>query len=107
MRFVSNIKFAVHRPRGSSGRPCTHVGHMRDVVPNFEGCEQCVAVGDTWVHWRTCMTCGQVGCCYSSKNRCAHKHADEDAHPIALSKVPGEDWKWCYAYDALVRAGAS
>ena len=54
---------------------------------------------------RTCVTCGQVGCCDSSKKRHAHKHADEPGHPIARSKEPGEVWMWCYADDALVRAG--
>ena len=87
-----------------SGRACTHVDQIGDVAPNSEGCEQCVAVGDMWVHPRTRMTCGRVGCCDSSKNRHAHRHADGVGHPIARSKEPGEDWMWCYADDALVRA---
>jgi hypothetical protein len=48
------------------------------------------------------MFCGQVGCCDSSKNKHAHKHADELGHPIARSVEPGEDWMWCYVDDALV-----
>ena len=59
-------------------------------------------MGDTWVHLRTCATCGRVGCCDSSENKHAHKHADEAAHPIARSKEPEEDWLWCYVDEALV-----
>ena len=102
MSLLSNIKFAIQNLRGASGRRCAHVDQIREVASTSEGCEQCIAMGDTWVHLRTCMTCGQVGCCDSSKNKHAHKHADEAAHPIARSKEPGEDWLWCYVDEALV-----
>lgn len=101
MSLVSNIKFALQRLRGS-GRRCTHTDQIRDVAPGSEGCEQCVALGDTWVHLRTCMTCGQVGCCDSSKNKHARKHAEEAGHPIARSKESGEEWMWCYVDETLV-----
>jgi uncharacterized UBP type Zn finger protein len=104
MRFLWNIKFAVHWLRGGSDQPCTHVGQIRDVVPNSEGCEQYVAMDYTWVRLRACMTCGKVRCCGSSKNRHPNKHADEAAHPVARSKGSGEDWIWCYTDDNLVRA---
>jgi hypothetical protein len=97
--FLSNIKFGIQRLRGSSHR-CDHTAQIRDVTPNSEGCEQCIALGDSWVHLRTCMTCGQVGCCDSSKN----KHADEVGHPIARSKEPGEEWMWCYVDETLVES---
>ena len=102
MSLLSNIKFAIQKLRGASGRRCAHVDQIREVASTSEGCEQCIVMGDTWVHLRTCMTCGQVGCCDSSKNKHAHKHADEAAHPIARSKEPGEDWLWCYVDEALM-----
>jgi uncharacterized protein YbjT (DUF2867 family) len=40
-----------------------------------------------------------VGCCDSSPNRHASKHAAEHGHPIVLSFEPGEDWSWCYVDD--------
>lgn len=95
MSIVSYVKFAVQKLRGK-GQQCSHTDQIRDVTPRSEGCEQCIARGDTWVHLRTCMGCGQVGCCDSSKNKHAHKHADEVGHPIVRSKEPGEDWLWCY-----------
>jgi uncharacterized UBP type Zn finger protein len=56
------------------------------------------------VHLRMCMTCGQVGCCDSSKNKHAHKHAEEAAHSIARSVEPGEEWMWYYFDETLVDA---
>ena len=49
------------------------------------------------------MTCGQVDCCDSSKNKQAHGHADEAGYPIARSEDPGEDWLWRYVDEALVK----
>ena len=43
-----------------------------------------------------CMTCGQVGCCDSSKNKHASGHAGSSAHPIVRSLEPGQEWMWCY-----------
>ena len=75
---------------------CTHLDTIRDVTPGATGCQDCLAIGDTWVHLRLCMECGHVGCCDSSKNRHASRHAAHDSHPIVRSLEPGEDWWWCY-----------
>ncbi len=77
-------------------KTCAHRGMIKDVPRGSEGCAQCVAAGDTWVHLRMCMTCGQVGCCDQSKNRHASRHAHEAQHPIGRSVEPGESWMWCY-----------
>lgn len=60
-------------------------------------------MGDTWVHLRECPSCGRVGCCDSSKNRHATKHYHRSGHPMVASFEPGEDWRWCYVDEALVR----
>ncbi len=75
MRFLSNINFAMQRLRGS-GHRCDHTDQVRDVTRDSEGCEQCIALGDTWVHLRMCMTCGQVGCCDSSGFTPGTQHPD-------------------------------
>ena len=76
---------------------CTHLDRITAVTPSStEGCSECLASGDRWMHLRLCLTCGQVGCCDSSPNRHASKHAAEHGHPIVLSFEPGEDWSWCY-----------
>jgi hypothetical protein len=41
-------------------------------------------------------TCGRIGCCDSSPNRHASRHARADGHPVARSVEPGEEWSWCY-----------
>jgi hypothetical protein len=45
---------------------CTHTDQIRDVQPSAQGCEECLEIGDTWVHLRECLVCGHVGCCDSS-----------------------------------------
>ncbi len=45
---------------------CTHLDQIREVKPSAEGCEECLQMGDTWVHLRECLSCGHVGCCDSS-----------------------------------------
>lgn len=75
---------------------CSHTDQARTVTPSARGCEECLQLGDRWVHLRICMTCGHVGCCDSSKNKHARKHFHETSHPIIKSFEPGEDWAWCY-----------
>jgi uncharacterized UBP type Zn finger protein len=76
---------------------CTHIAQIRPVVPQTpEGCEECLRMGSGWVHLRLCLTCGHVGCCDSSPNKHASKHAAAHQHPVVRSFEPGEDWGWCY-----------
>ena len=76
---------------------CSHLDQIKVEPPDsVEGCEECLATGDSWVHLRTCMSCGKVGCCDSSPNRHASKHAGATGHPIIRSAQPGEDWCWCF-----------
>jgi uncharacterized UBP type Zn finger protein len=82
---------------------CTHTDAIRDVEPRTpEGCEECLARGDVWVHLRLCLTCGHVGCCDSSQNRHATKHYHSSLHPIVRSFQPGEDWVFCYVDQVFV-----
>ncbi|MCB5180076.1 UBP-type zinc finger domain-containing protein [Streptomyces antimicrobicus] len=93
----------VGRNLGHTGRDarvdriCTHLDEVRPVEPGTEGCEECLALGDSWVHLRMCLSCGHVGCCDSSKNRHATGHFHHTEHPVAASHEPGETWAWCYA----------
>jgi monovalent cation:H+ antiporter-2, CPA2 family len=81
---------------------CPHLEYINDVALDGRECPQCVELGDGWVHLRVCMTCGQVGCCDSSKNQHASKHAEQVGHPIVRSLEQGEFWMWCYVDDVLV-----
>jgi monovalent cation:H+ antiporter-2, CPA2 family len=75
---------------------CSHLDQTQPVLPSARGCEDCLRIGERWVHLRICMTCGHVGCCDSSKNKHATKHSLQTTHPIIKSLQPGEDWAWCY-----------
>ncbi|HEX7121639.1 MAG TPA: UBP-type zinc finger domain-containing protein [Gemmatimonadaceae bacterium] len=76
---------------------CTHLDQVRDVQPRTpDGCEECLRIGQRWVHLRLCLTCGHVGCCDNSRGRHATAHFRETGHPLIRSFEPGEDWGFCY-----------
>jgi Zn-finger in ubiquitin-hydrolases and other protein len=62
---------------------CTHLDHVK-------------VAGTPWLHLRICLECGHVGCCDSSPERHASRHAGTSGHPIMRSLEPGEDWSWCF-----------
>jgi hypothetical protein len=82
---------------------CTHLDQIQDVPARTpDGCEECLAMGDEWVHLRKCLICGHIGCCDNSKNKHATGHFHASGHPIMQSFQPGETWRWCYIDEALV-----
>jgi uncharacterized UBP type Zn finger protein len=81
---------------------CSHLDQIQNLSPSTDGCEECLKMGDSWVHLRLCETCGHVGCCDSSKNRHATKHFRKTKHPIMRSLEPGEDWGWCYIDEVMI-----
>jgi len=84
-----------------SKKSCSHLDQVHEVKPGTDGCEECLASGDSWVHLRICMTCGHVGCCDDSKNKHATKHFHTTSHPIIKSFEPGEEWGWCYVDEVM------
>lgn len=102
MRFV--LQTASRRLLGRTlAKSCTHLDQINDVTPStLDGCEDCLKIGDTWVHLRLCLTCGHVGCCDNSKNKHATAHYHSVGHPIVRSFEPGEDWRWCYVDEVLL-----
>ncbi len=75
---------------------CQHLENAQEVTPSAEGCEECLQMGDSWVHLRLCLICGHVGCCDLSKNKHATSHFHTTGHPVVRSFEPGENWIWCY-----------
>ena len=75
---------------------CTHLEQATMTETAKHECEDCVPLGDTWVHLRLCLSCGHVGCCDSSKNKHATRHYRSSQHPLVRSIEPGESWIWCY-----------
>ena len=78
---------------------CTHLDAIRitELPETIAGCEDCLKIGGRWLHLRTCLSCGHVGCCDSSPNRHASEHFRVVHHAVATSAEPGETWVWCYA----------
>lgn len=62
------------------------------VAPSGSGCADCEAVRGWWFHLRRCAQCGRIGCCDSSPEQHASRHAREQHHPWIQSYEPGEDW---------------
>ena len=91
----------------SSERPCADLRAITTVRhPARRECEDCVKIGASWVHLRTCQTCGGTRCCDSSPNKHASRHAREEGHPIARSAQPGETWSWCYTDELMMELRA-
>ena len=81
---------------------CSHIEAVETVKPaKAHECEECVKIGGTWVHLRTCQTCGGTRCCDNSPNHHATKHAHATKHPVIASAEPGERWLYCYPHDAF------
>jgi CPA1 family monovalent cation:H+ antiporter len=97
---------SAERDRALTPRPsAAHCAHLR-MAPAGEphaasACEDCLVEGTTWVHLRTCLTCGHVGCCDSSPRRHARAHFGSGGHPVIVSAEPGEAWRWCWVDEEL------
>jgi hypothetical protein len=76
---------------------CIHLDAVGTVKhPKQHVCQECVKIGGTWVHLRTCQACGGTHCCDSSPHRHATKHARATGHPVIASAETGERWLFCY-----------
>jgi uncharacterized UBP type Zn finger protein len=86
---------------------CSHLDQIvvTELPAHIAGCEDCLAIGSSWLHLRMCLTCGKIGCCDSSPNRHARKHAETDGHPLVRSAEPGEDWSYCFVDDVAFVIG--
>ena len=82
---------------------CDHLDAIKTVKqPAERVCEECVKIHASWVHLRTCQTCGGTRCCDSSPNRHASKHARSSGHPVVASAEKGERWLYCFPDDTFV-----
>lgn len=82
---------------------CEHISALTE-IRNAQAyvCEECIKTGSSWVHLRTCQTCGQTHCCDSSPNKHATKHFHRSGHPVVSSAEPGERWVWCYQDEQMI-----
>lgn len=72
--------------------------------PSGTGCVECLASPTAWwLHLRRCAECGHIGCCDSSPNQHASKHAAATGHSIIASFEPGEDWFYDYGKQDMIQ----
>ncbi len=76
------------------------------VPPSGTGCAECEAAGGWWVHLRRCTQCGHIGCCDTSPEQHATRHAKATGHPVIRSFEPGESWFWDYKNDQMYEGEA-
>ena len=54
------LSFHLIFPRKQNMTQCTHTEQIQKVTPSAQGCEECLKLGDSWVHLRMCLICGHV-----------------------------------------------
>jgi uncharacterized UBP type Zn finger protein len=81
---------------------CDHLDDVRPVEPQFAGCGECEARGDSWLGLLVCLTCGQVACSDNSPNKHAKAHYEETDHPVATAIGARSNWRWCYPHGRFV-----
>ena len=101
---VAFVRQILHEERNTmtSNGTCSHL-HAITTVKHAKRreCEECVKIGGSWVHLRTCQECGTTRCCDDSEHQHASKHARASGHPVIASAEPGERWLYCYPDDAI------
>jgi len=81
---------------------CTHISSISELkTAKKYVCEECVKNNGTWVHLRTCQTCGVTLCCDQSPSKHMTAHFHHSQHPVIISSEPGEKWLWCYVDEAF------
>ncbi len=82
---------------------CRHIDGIKSVrTARDYVCDECIKAGASWVHLRTCQSCGHTHCCDQSPNRHARKHAGASGHQVVASAEPGERWLYCFEDDAFL-----
>lgn len=84
---------------GRKLQKCEHADQITIKNPNPKKCLKCVDLGDEWVNLRTCLICGDIGCCGSSKNKHAQKHYEETGHSVFHITESGAKIAYCYLED--------
>ncbi|ADV51213.1 UBP-type zinc finger domain-containing protein [Cellulophaga sp. E16_2] len=82
---------------------CSHIASISELkLAKKQVCQECVKLGDSWVHLRTCQECGVTLCCDDSKNKHATAHFHKTDHPVISSAEYNERWLWCYKDESFV-----
>lgn len=86
-------------------KTCVHLASIKNVHPSARGYEECLKIGQEWVHLRICRSCGHVGCCDQSPGKHATRHYHATRHPVMEGYDPPEGWGWCYVDETFIDLG--
>lgn len=75
---------------------CVHLDRIDSVQKGSDVCEECIKTDGSWVHLRTCQSCGVTLCCSDSPEQHMNRHCEATGHPVIASAEVGEHWLWCY-----------
>jgi hypothetical protein len=82
---------------------CIHLREIKEVkTSESHVCETCIQAGTSWLHLRTCQTCGVTLCCDDSPQKHMTQHYHATQHAVIASAEPGERWFWCYPDELFV-----
>ena len=74
---------------------CTHVQNLRPVRARSTGCEECLKLGDEWVHLRLCRP-AQCRLLRLVEEQACDQTLSRHAPSGDALLEPGEHWMWCY-----------
>jgi hypothetical protein len=84
---------------------CMHLDLFARVTPSADGCEECLKIGQGWVHPRICRVCGHVGCCDQSIGWHATDYFRTTGHPVMEAYYEPQGWGCCYIDEQMVDLG--
>jgi hypothetical protein len=82
---------------------CIHIDNPGEFKDPSDLCDECIKTSGSWVHLRTCQTCGITLCCDNSPNKHMSAHFKETGHPLVISAQEGERWMWCYEHQMFAK----
>ena len=84
-------------------KKCNHMNQITIHNPAPTKCDKCIELGDSWNHLRTCLICGNVGCCGSSKNKHGELHYKETKHAMFHISESKSKIAYCYLDDVYFK----
>ena len=75
---------------------CTHLNEIKITKPSKHVCEDCVKMGDSWVHLRMCLDAAMSAAAIPRRISTPPSIFTQPHHPLMRSIEPGERWIWCY-----------
>jgi uncharacterized UBP type Zn finger protein len=83
-------------PTPIGGHGCKHLGAIRPVEPDEDGCRHWLSAGKALKDLWLCVSCGWISCAATSSDRPDDQHYSETDHPIAAPLAGPPGIRWCF-----------